>query len=208
MSTERKNGDPGPGLSRTAELTFCITMGRRPELLDQTLASLGPLLSTMPVLAINDFGDEETNRVFRSACPHGKLMDWKPGSGHHAAVDALYAEVSTQHVFHCEDDWVFTRLDFIEDALALLKGDPLISSVCLRGIDDIPAKDRPSVLHQTSANGQQYVRLDGSHDQWFGYTFNPHIARLDLWRGLWRFSGFRKERHISRKLRAEGRFVA
>ena len=46
-------------------VTACITMGRRPQLLRETLRSLLPLLSSMPVLAVNDFGDDETNAVFR-----------------------------------------------------------------------------------------------------------------------------------------------
>ena len=63
-------------------------------------------------------------------------------------------------------------------------------------------------IHDAEHVGSRFVRLDGLHRQWHGYTFNPHIARRDDWVQLGGFSQFRKERHISRALRTKGKFVA
>lgn len=183
-------------------------MGRRPKLLRQTLDSLRDLLSSMPVLDINDFRDGETSAVFRALCPHGQLVDPGRKLGHHAAVDALYSQVATPYIFHCEDDWSFTGGNFLAPSIALLDSDPLMSSVCLRHLSDMSPQERSGAILHAPAVGQNYARLDATHRQWYGYTFNPHIGRLALWQNIGGFSQFRKERHISRHLRQQGRFVA
>lgn len=189
-------------------LTFCMTMGRRPDLLDQTLQSLTGL-AEMPVRAVNDFGDEATNDIFRSYFPQGTLLCPDARLGHHKAVDWLYGEVKTPYIFHNEDDWLFSRTDFLEDAIALLEADATIASVCFRDTEDFGFDEgERRAISNHDLNGIRYRRLDALHDQWHGYTFNPHVARRDLWAGLNGFSGFGKERHISRTLRARGLYVA
>ena len=34
-----------------------------------------------------------------------------------------YSKINTPYIFHCEDDWVYTRKNFIEDSLKILKTD-------------------------------------------------------------------------------------
>lgn len=192
-------------------VTFCVTMGKRPDLLRQTLDSLRDLLPSMPTLGINDFRDSETSDVFRAMCPHGTLIDPGRKLGHHAAVDALYSQVATPYIFHCEDDWSFADGNFLASSIALLKSEPLISSVCLRHLSDMSPQERSAAILRAPKVGQDYARLDAAHSQWYGYTFNPHIGRLALWQETGGFSQFRKERHISRHLRhlrQQGRFVA
>src|SRR5690606_30234712 len=71
------------------KITMCLTIGRRPDLLRQTLETLRGL-PPLPVIAINDFRDEETNAVFREFYPEGLLLDPGRHLGHHGAVDAMY----------------------------------------------------------------------------------------------------------------------
>jgi hypothetical protein len=190
-------------------ITVCMTMGRRPDLLRQTFESLGAELDGLPVLAINDFGDSETNEMFAQVCPQGRRIDLGRQVGHHPAVDALYGEVRTPFIFHLEDDWGFHRQGFLGQARALLQSDPGISIVCLRDVSDFPQSvdwgDAPRSVHDDAGD---YVRLDHLHDQWHGFTFNPHLGRKALWERLGGFSGFRKERHISRHVRGQGQFTA
>ena len=105
-------------------VTICITMGLRPDVLQQTLESLGPELRKLPIIGINDFGDAETSAVFDRLCPHGQRIDLGKQVGHHPAVDAMYAKVRTPYVFHMEDDWEFPRHDFLDDALPSLPPRP------------------------------------------------------------------------------------
>lgn len=186
-------------------VTVCITMGRRPDLLTQTLQSLQPLLAEMRVLAINDFRDAPTNEAFHSVCPHGEIVEPGQHLGHHGAVDFIYAQVKTPYILHLEDDWTFDRLDFIEPAIALLEAEPKFSQVCLRKLSDFPfpPEEMAKAIHGQAA-GVDYARLDPLHKQWYGWTFNPHIARVETWRQITPLTQYKKERHISRALRAKG----
>lgn len=189
-------------------VTLCLTIGRRPELLRQTLTSLMGLCHFAKVIAINDFRDQETNDMFMSLCPEGQLISLDKQLGHHGAVDFMYQQVTTQYVLHCEDDWLFdARLD-IQRAMDLLNSDSKISQVCLRDISDFqfPTEIELQLTSMKTA-ASQYFRLDSTHPQWHGYTFNPHIALLETWKNLGGFSRFKKERHISRHLRKQEMFT-
>lgn len=189
-------------------VTMCMTIGRRPDLLQQTMHSLAGL-PAMPVIAINDFGDPETNAAFAAACPTGKLIDLGRKVGHHPAVDELYRQVTTPYILHNEDDWGFSRVEFLDAACRLLEIDQKISVVCLRDTDDMPltATERARIRVEEQA-GVRYQLLDDLHKQWHGFTFNPHLTRKAMWEGLGGYSSFKKERHISRDLRSKGFHVA
>lgn len=189
-------------------LTACITMGRRPQLLMETLQSLAPFLADIPVLAINDFGDDATNQTFQENCRHGRIVNPAARVGHHRAVDLMYQEVKTDFVFHFEDDWYFDRYDFLDECEDILRSSPMASAVCVRSVREFIGPDLMLKTESLStASGTHYLRLDQVHDQWYGYTFNPHIAPKSTWANLGGFAGFQKERHISRHLRGKGRFV-
>ena len=189
--------------------TLCLTIGRRPELLRQTLESLfDQSPSFAHVIAINDFGDAPTNAVFKAMCPMGELVDLGRQVGHHAAVDAMYQRIQTPYVFHCEDDWLFDGDLKLDDAAVLLTH-PQINSVCLRRLLDFPFYEAEAEkIEVTQYQGVDFCRLDHLHDQWHRYTFNPHLAKVDLWRSSGGFSRFKKERHISRWQGSLNYFVA
>lgn len=192
-----------------SSIALCLTIGRRPELLRQTLESLLSRAKFKQIIAINDFRDEETNEVFRNLCPSGTLISLPEQLGHHLAVDAMYAKVQAPYVLHCEDDWLFDQDLRIAESIQLLNALPQISMVCLREYADFGHD--PAVVAQTfmqEFNGIAYRRLDRTHKQWHGYTFNPHIASIDLWKKIGPFAQFKKERHISRSLRKLGQHVA
>lgn len=197
---------PQPLLST---VTLCLTVGKRPDLLKKTLDSLLGLNRFSHIIAINDFRDEATNEMFRSLCPQGQLICLDHQIGHHKAVDLMYAQIKTPYVLHCEDDWIFDSSIDLESAIHLLENDPRISQVCFRKIVDfnLSETDRSKVLEVHDAI-QPYFRMDSLHNQWHGYTFNPHLAKLDLWKSLGGFHKFDKERHISRHLRSQSLFTA
>jgi Glycosyl transferase family 2 len=191
------------------DITLCITMGRRPELLRKTLESLNLWCKFENVIAINDFRDEATNKVFKEIFPNGELISLSEQLGHHRAVDYMYGKVKTPYIFHCEDDWTFDApFDF--DAMKdLLEKNPSISQVCFRKISDFSPDDvDASKIIEIENERLSYSRLDRLHKQWHGYTFNPHLVSRRLWSELGGFGVFKKERHISRVVRRQGRFVA
>lgn len=191
------------------EITLTLTIGRRPDLLAQTLDSLLSKVNFSQIVAINDFSDDATNQVFRKICSNGQLISLGSPLGHHAAIDRLYRDLRTPYVFHCEDDWQFETKPDLQSAITLLSTDQKISSVCFRQIEDFGLQ--PDVLENlpTVRSGTiEYKRLDRLHEQWHGYTFNPHLITLNALTNIGAFSKFKKERHISRFLRQQGLHVA
>lgn len=189
-------------------VTLCLTIGRRPDNLKQTLESLLARLDFKHIIAINDFGDEETNKVFLEYCPSGELISLGYNLGHHKAIDLIYSKVTTDYIFHCEDDWFFDTTPDIQQSIHIIEHNPDITSICFRKIQDFPfSDDEKSKVKILSNDLKGYARLDYLHDQWHGYTFNPHIAKRQLWEQNKPFSQFNKERHLSRYLRRKGMYV-
>ena len=190
-------------------ITLCLTIGGRPDHLLRTLSSLADRNRLGAVIAINDFGDEATNAVFRASCPEGQLIVPGRRLGHHQAVDELYRCVQTPYVFHCEDDWLFRGAAEWTQAIRLLDRNPEITQVCFRQVEDfgMPDKERAQI-RRIEDDGIPYLRLDHAEPCWHGFTFNPHLASLQLWREMGGFSRFQTEWKLSRALRRQGRFVA
>lgn len=192
-----------------SEIDLCLTIGRRPSLLRQTLESLLHRANFKQIIAINDFRDPATNDVFNELCPEGILINMNEQLGHHRAVDLMYSKVSSPYILHCEDDWLFTSELMLDESMQLLRWNKNIGSVCLRKIEDFNLNEEQELKKIIEQHGDiKFCRLDGTHEQWHGYTFNPHVTSLSQWRRLGPYSAFKKERHISRKLRSAGTFVA
>ncbi len=190
------------------DITLCFTIGKRPELLQQTIESLLQFHQFDNVIAINDFGDDETNKVFKSYFPDGKLICLGERLGHHKAVDRLYKEITTPYIFHCEDDWIFKKpIPFVQTKKLLEKDD--ISLVCFRSVDDFPFYNyhlrRISKLSYADIN---YYQFDKLHKSWHGYTFNPHLIKKTTCSLIGEFQSFDKERHVSRWFRKQNKYVA
>lgn len=191
-----------------ADVTLCLTIGKRPDDLARSLKSLFELLHFENVIAINDFGDEATNAVFRQLCPHGELISLGHNMGHHSAVDYMYAKIKTPYVLHTEDDWIFDAAPDFEKILPLLDHDPKITAVVLRKISDFHlGHEALRKVRYFEQGGLSLASLNNLHAQWHGFTFNPHIAKLELWKNHAPFARFKKERHISRFFRAQNRSV-
>ena len=191
------------------EIDLCLTIGRRPSLLRQTLESLLHRANFKQIVAINDFRDEVTNDVFKELCPTGILINLDEQIGHHRAVDLMYSKVNSPYILHCEDDWLFNSDLMLTESIKLLQWNNNIGSVCLRKIEDFNLNEEEEFKKITQNYGDiKFCRLDGTHDQWHGFTFNPHVTSLSQWKAFGPYSAFKKERHISRKLRSTGTFVA
>ncbi len=126
-------------------MTLRITLGRRPDLLRQTLSALLHPPHFDSIIAINDLSDDETNQVFKELCPLGRLISLDLQLGHHATVDLMYGLDSTPWVFYGEDDWLFEKHIVLQWLIWVLKSDASTSAICLRQLSDFylkPEDDR------------------------------------------------------------------
>lgn len=184
-----------------------MTIGNRPELLRRTLSSLLEIQGFDNVLAVNDFGDEASNEVFLGHFPHGILVPHQARRGHHCAVDVMYEKVTTPYVMHIEDDWIFDKKIPFASIFNTLDVCPEISMVSLREIDDFGVEPLRDGVPLACFGSIKAYRLTGLHEQWHGYSFNPHITTLGRIRSIDGFVNFKKERHISRFLRNRGLYM-
>jgi hypothetical protein len=93
------------------------------------------------------------------------------------AIDRAYAQVGTPLIFHCEDDWLFTRGGFMRESAALLQALPDVSMVGLRPRAELNPLVRASPVERLGDIA--YFRMDpGLHPEYFSHSFNPGLRRL------------------------------
>ena len=59
------------------------------------------------------------------------LLFNKEKKGQIKSIVETYKKIKTPYIFHCEDDWIYTRKKFIEDSLEIMKTDEKIIQVWL-----------------------------------------------------------------------------
>ncbi len=112
-----------------------LTSCNRFDLLRHTLQSFFAH-NTYPLKEIILIEDSPRKEVVECipehAHTHTRILTNDPPIGQNAAIDRAYRYVSTPYIFHCEDDWLFYRAQFIEQSLAILQANAKILSVWLR----------------------------------------------------------------------------
>ncbi len=165
--------------------TVVVTSCGRFDLLEITLRSLiarleGPLAK---ILIVEDSGSRGVfDVVGRFDCEMQVVLNASP-LGQMASIDRAYAQVDTEWIFHCEDDWEFFRDGFIGSSYTLLKEFQNLSIVSLR-----PRKEINSLVRNAKTRefeGVEYFTAEpGLHPEYFGYSFNPGLRRLSDYRKI------------------------
>jgi hypothetical protein len=109
-----------------------------------------------------------------------------------ASIDTAYREVSTPFIFHCEDDWEFYASGFIEKSFRVMRSDPRILQVWLRGIADTnnhPLEDETLVVDSTEYRLLRTEHDSGEWGTWHGFSLNPGLRRRRDYVLLGSFSG-------------------
>ena len=106
------------------EISFVLTSCGRFDLLRRTLASFLEHNDTKiaKYIIVEDSGDDSVRDVlaeFRDV--EFDLIVNQPKRGQLWSIDLAYERVHTPYIFHCEDDWLFTKSGFMEPSLTLLK---------------------------------------------------------------------------------------
>ena len=168
-------------------ITMVITSCGRQDLLAETVKSFEQHApNTLDELIIVEDGPAD-NRFVRELMPTVKsvtlLNSPVPRRGQLLNIEWAYEQVKTPYVFHCEDDWRFTKPKFIEDSLTLLETFPECLMVHLRG-----HRDQWQESHNRSWIEETEYKLDElsywktrpwiQHDGGFGFSFNPGLRRL------------------------------
>lgn len=168
--------------------TVALTSCGRLDLLELTLRSLLPKLDgpVADIVVSEDSGGqigrdiaERVQQAFGSI----RVIVNDPPIGQIGSIDRLYSQVTTEWVFHCEDDWEFYSDGFMEKSFSILKERDHISMVALRRLSDYP----PSLFGplEISSTGIPYRIADSTipfYGEAAGLHFNPGLRRMTDYR--------------------------
>ena len=165
------------------QVTVVMTSCGRQDLLETTLDSFLEN-NTYPIhqFVIIEDGEASANRHLQEKYRRMPFTWLATGErvGQIAAIDIAYAEISTEYIFHCEDDWQFTSSGFVEKSMSILKHDDQILQVWLRALND--TNRQPLFDHVFEVEGIPYKVLRHHHDAgewgiWHGFSWNPGLRR-------------------------------
>lgn len=169
------------------EVTVVLTSCNRPELLKKTLESFVKH-NTFP---IQDFFLIDDSGVL--GCNDGVIEKFKAklnikpiynpqNLGQICSIDKVYSYVTTQYIFHCEEDWEFLQPGFIEKSMHVFRENPdeKIYTVWLRPHQC--TSGHPIIYDQLNKG---YFRMkqdfsyvhQGDTYTWCGFTFNPGLRK-------------------------------
>ncbi|WP_415921484.1 glycosyltransferase family 2 protein [Tateyamaria sp. SN6-1] len=164
----------------TADTTIVITSCKRPDDLDQTLASIAArdLSAVKRIIVIEDSDHPGIAPVVATRLgdiPHLFLQN-ETTLGQIASIDRAYAEVDTPYIFHCEDDWLFPTSLFIAESRAILAARPDVHAVMMRAWSEAPDAQNQAAPGEIAGVGVR-IADPKAHRRWGSFSFNPGLRR-------------------------------
>ena len=194
-------------MGRVEAYTLIVTSCGRFDLLEKTLSSFFAYADIPPArtILIEDSGDGSVRDV---AAPFPvEVIVNERRLGQMAAIDKAYGYIDTPLIFHCEDDWEFTRSGFIAESYRLLHALPQVSMIGLRDRASLNPllRDRPTVRDRA---GAYFLADPKAHPEYFSYSFNPGLRRLADYIAIGPFSPLGYEPDISFAFKQAGFQIA
>jgi len=189
--------------------TLVVTSCGRFDLLEETLRSFYAHVDVAPheLIVVEDSADEHVRGVVASLGVPARTLVNGGRLGQMQAIDRAYAEVATPLIFHCEDDWLFTRGGFVGESAALLQALPDVSMVGLR-----PRAELNPLVRQTPMERLgdiAYFRMDPTlHPEYFSHSFNPGLRRLADYTRLGPYAPLGQEPDVSYVFKKAGFRIA
>ena len=183
------------------KITFALTACNRPLLLEKTLDSFLEM-NTYPIekyIINEDSGIPNVNDHLIKKYSHLNI-EWIINTkqlGQIASIDNMYSKITTEYIFHCEEDWLFTDKSFIEKSLKIMETNPKILLVWLRAQNDTNGMP-------VEKFSEEYDMLRGRNKKWYGFTFNPALRRLSDYKLIGSYKSVGHEDKISIKYNTLG----
>ena len=151
-----------------SKVTVVITACNRPDLLKKTIDSFLQY-NTYPIhqwIISEDSGIPNVNSEIMKEHPEFTWIIAETRRGQIHSIDEAYSYVTTDYVFHLEDDWETYRDGAILESVKILETIPNVSAVMCR-------KHDPRVYHMSDS--PPYLTCWGG----WGYdSFNPGLRRM------------------------------
>ncbi|QWD25384.1 glycosyltransferase family 2 protein [Polynucleobacter paneuropaeus] len=167
-----------------AGVTLVITSCGRETLLHKTCMSFGRF-NTYPlneVILVEDGGINHNSELIAKylnvKLEKIKIIKNRENIGQIKSIDIAYAEVSSEYIFHCEDDWEFYGEGFIEQSIDILEGDANILCVWLRAHNDLNGHPIEPIDFKAPRGSKYFLIGLNFLKVWNGFTFNPGLRRI------------------------------
>lgn len=195
------------------KMTFVLTSCGRIDLLDKTLESFFKQ-NSYKIEKLYLVEDSVNNNVYKHVKQKwGKKLIAicnKEKKGQIKSIVDTYKKIKTPFVFHCEDDWVYTRKKFVEDSLEILKTDKKIIQVWLESKKSASRLDVFSYgpLEITKKNGIGFRRVFCKTGwEWGYFSFRPGVKRMKDYNLIGGYQKFKNELDIGVKYKEHGYYT-
>ena len=196
-----------------SDVTVVVTSYGRIDLLEKMLASFQEF-NSYPVEGFIVIEDDPSARSPANLPDRTLYLHNRERQGQIRSIDRAYQEVRTPLIFHCEDDWEFSRSSFIQASKEILASFPDILLVKLTERHD-PTHD---MYEHPIVKLPQYpfeVLAHGYDQVWHGFTFTPGLRRMADYQRIGSYaqhtgekSGIEAEAALSELYRQLGYYVA
>lgn len=182
------------------KVTFVLTSCGRPDLLDKTLESFFHY-NTFKFDKLYLVEDSINNEVYqRIKGTWGNKIDLifnKHKKGQIKSIIDTYKLIKTPYVFHCEDDWIYTRPSFVEECLKVLEYDEKIIQMWL---ESEASASRIDIFYYDKLQKYKKIGFKRVHciDGWeWGYfSFRPGVKRMKDYNLINGYNGYLNELDI------------
>ena len=190
------------------EMTFVLTSCGRPKLLNKSLDSFFKYnkFNFKKMYIVEDSINNDVYSEIKSKWDNKiDIILNKTKKGQIKSIIDTYKLIDTPYIFHCEDDWIYTRSNFIEDSLEILKSDKKIIQVWLESKESASRLDIFNYDKEKEVNGIKFSRVNCKEGwEWGFFSFRPGVKRLYDYKLIGGYKNFKNELDISVKYRDLG----
>jgi len=199
------------------KVTFVMTACGRPDLMEKTLDSFFKF-NTYPIeryIITEDSMDPEIFKVCKELNykKYNNKLEFifnERKLGQSKSIDLAYSKVTTDYIFHCEEDWEFYDDEFIEQSISVLEVDETVLQAWIRPKTDNILNDIKPEIYEINGikvrdvlpksfmvkggapNGTDLIVKD-----YMGFSWNPGLKRMSDYKLLNKgYSGISAEHMI------------
>ncbi len=146
------------------------------------------------IIIVNDSADEDIHLQLKESYPDFTLVLNKENVGLMKSIDLGYAHIKTEYFFHCEDDWMVTRGEFIEKSLAIMRQRAEIEEVWLKDYNNHPMDKDVFVAYGVPfrlASENIFKGFEGYDNGWHGFATACGLKRLSDYKKVAPYSDIR-----------------
>ena len=181
-------------------MSLVLTSCGRVELLNRTLESFFKF-NDYPLVDSYLTEDSIDKNVYKKITEKWsgkiKLLFNQEKKGQIQSIVDAYKLIKTPYVFHCEDDWVYTRKGFIKDSLTILDFDEKIIQVWLESTESASRLDvfkyGPLLNHKGIKFRKVYCKEGW---EWGYFSFRPGVKRMKDYELIGGYENYRNELDI------------